>query len=397
MKKILAIAIAFVMVFAIASVAFAAIGFPKVAAPAEGVSLSVIGLEGTAGIFRTAPQTYNKYDQTKGVVSGTDVTFLVALTAARRTSQDTLTGTNLYVETSNLVQQDATNNSGEGLAHTNLGGTIITGGAFTDDVLDPVDFDCLYPIDAANAVSDAQSVTSYILFTGYEVDETKDATITASWRPAANEAFNATALGATDTIDIKKGGKDYAVTKTVTAVGVGAGEANYAVTIPTGTYAGWVVTFYGDSFDGANYDARYATVSNPAAIGAIGASEYTVAMNNTIVDFIVATGGTGNMMSAVNPTAYASFSAAYKEVCDIFGWSFNGSLNTFLNDAGFEAYAGSARTIKASWTYYAYTNALTVAGTAAVPDTGDMSVVGIALVVVAVIAAAAVAIKKVRA
>jgi len=414
MKKILAIAIALVMVFAIASTAFAAIGFPKVGVPSSGVSLDVVGLTATTGVLQTAASTYLRYDQTQGVVAGTPVTFMCVFTIARQASpsaRNLVSATNIDIQATNLEvgAGGALGATITGYTVNAVGTTVLTNAGPDAAEIDDTDF------AAAAAALDAdlfarwtwnntvaglnfgdianRAKSLYLLVEGYQVDETKDATVTLTWRGVTST------FAAGNPITIKNAaGKSYEVTKTANPNGV-ADTVSYAVLIPTGAYAGWVVTFYGDGFDGANYDARYTQVSSGAnAVGTIAANTtLTVAMNNTIVDMVTGLGAPNHMLSAADPTAYAAYKAAFDEVVGIFGWSFNGTLNTYLNDAGFEAYAGSTRTQRASWTYYAYTNALTVSGTAAVPDTGDMSVVGIALVVVAVIAAAAVAIKKVRA
>ncbi|MEG2188162.1 MAG: hypothetical protein RR085_12635, partial [Clostridia bacterium] len=94
---------------------------------------------------------------------------------------------------------------------------------------------------------------------------------------------------------------------------------------------------------------------------------------------------------------YAALKKGFDGIMNALGFSMTAGKFGVLNDAGFEAMAGSASAVKASGTFYAYTQTLTVPGTTKVPDTGDVNVAGIVMIAIAIVAGAAVVIRKVRA
>lgn len=413
MKKIFAIALAVVMVFAVSATAFAAIGFPAVAAPGSGISVDVVGLEATTGFFQTNAATYLKYDQTKGVIAGTDVTYMVTLTLARSASNDWIRGEELYIWTDNInpnagvaaawgfctgangavqpLPAAATANSWDA-TDLDATGWVLDGtmGLTANDADMWVDF-------AANAdvSSGVRAQTLYVLVRGTKVAETKDATISASIYDVSTRLSNTASVSQ---ITITKNGVDYEVTRYMPAL-FGAGNVvGYDVMILEGRYAGVSVCMEGIAADTFNRNYQCTSVYVDSRFAAVGTTfpnpaVYIVGINNLIIDF-ARIGAPSVFLGAANPN-YAGLKGALDEVLGIFGFTFD-ELK-LLNNAGFQAFAGSARTQEASWTYYAYTTALTVTGPTTVPDTGDMSVAGIALIALAAILGTALVIKKVRA
>ncbi|MEG1548782.1 MAG: hypothetical protein RR527_08635, partial [Clostridia bacterium] len=129
-----------------------------------------------------------------------------------------------------------------------------------------------------------------------------------------------------------------------------------------------------------------------------GPEEYTVAVMNGVVAFQSRNNGEDST-SWLYPADedYAALKKGFDGIMNALGFSMTSGKFGVLNDAGFEAMAGSASAVKASGTFYAYTQTLTVPGTTKVPDTGDVNVAGIVMIAMAIVAGAAVVIRKVRA
>lgn len=105
----------------------------------------------------------------------------------------------------------------------------------------------------------------------------------------------------------------------------------------------------------------------------------------------------GEMKIVAGDDGFADLQAALNKYLGVMGWSFSGNMG-WICDKDFTAKAGYTGEAVYTVTFAPYILTLTVSGPAAtVPDTGDMNVVGIVMIAVAILTVAAVAVKKVRA
>ncbi|MEG1894507.1 MAG: hypothetical protein RR232_08415 [Clostridia bacterium] len=365
MKKTIAIALAFVMVFAIAATAFAGIGFGAVTTP-KGPDVKVAVTLYDIGEDDAGNPMLVKHPSTKGILAGYDLVAIVAVTipAKYETINDALkvTVTNIEgvepeMDSLALVPQALLVNA------DNVG----TWEASKQDMLD---------------MNKPSKTTTYEYLFEFTAKATKDVKVTAVYSKA----------GLTDDIHdegltINRGGKDYVVLHEVMGGGdvTDMAAATDAFVVINGDE---YVTFTTEKNDGDN---------NYPVNGVFyfdGRTPFTVAIMDGVVAF-----RPEKSTSWLYPAddGYAALKKGFDGIMNALGFSMTAGKFGVLNDAGFEAMAGSVSAVKASGTFYAYTQTLTVPGTAKVPDTGDVNVAGIVMIAIAIVAGAAVVIRKVRA
>lgn len=401
-KKTLAVIALLALIFAVAAPALAGIGFLSVALPDLDVAYEVIGLSHCAGVLRTNnSMTYDKYDQSIGMLEGSDVTFLVIFTIkeqAAAAAYKQLGGNILYIETSNL-RPDA---SPTCIAYTidRAGDTVPLAASGTnaitlDDFTTPP---ALLNADMAANVTwkgeaelsltdiEQRNLTLYILYQGYELDQSSNATVTVGWRSSSGK------LQVNGSLTLKSGGSTYLASHTkanraLNGARLTSSDATvdhvFEILIQSGQNTGASVAFFCHDADGANYDIVHIAVdaTNASRLTSLVGRTYAVGFTaENGVDFTPYGANLGWLTDSHE--SYPALKGILDEVFSVFGWSYDGSLG-HLNDDGFGDYSGAA-----VWIYYAYTDRLAIPGGLEIPDTGGAPL-GLLFVPAALILAAA--------
>ena len=394
MKKILAIAITLVMVFAVAASAFALFGFQANATP-----ILVDGIEVDVQLYDLGPTgagnslllgNYPVHAPTSGVRAGETYAFAVSvlipdadgMTAAGRALIDAASTDNgLTINTSNLtgfavitgapVDVPATA-SVTGRAFTNYGAPFAIAGG--ECFIDNTDLETIATLPAA---SDAIGAQEYIFVAECDIATLADATVSAVYG-----APNPDVTAAPATCTIGNWGVSFAASAYTMA------EYN-----SLGALSGNQVVFAVGGADNAGNQPILSTYV--VGTGAY-AGPYVVSQNPTTGEIQFHDDVTSTPLDRVtDPDTYAVLNGILTRAMAAMGFTW--TPGGVLYDEGFEALASRGLQFSDSATFYAYTAALTVPGTATVPDTGDNTVVGIVMMAVAVLATAAIVINKVRA
>ena len=414
MKKLLATAIAIMMVFAISTGALALFGFTPGTTPIKvdsfkvDVSLYDVGTTGANSSMITG--RYPTHAPTSGVRSGERYAFAVTLTMPAYNGL-TATGqalvnapsTALTVTTENLIGFTATTAaSGYALLAVPGYGTAMSGdtwGAL------PANGSLSIPLADLNALEDGAHNTGIVPDTAGEaaseikltaecvINKLADAKVTAVFGAPDPDVYHftggatlsdpadATCLIGSWSIEYDNDNSVYYMREIGTVSGVRAFNGNE-------------VTFRVGNPDNAGNRSILDTYVDPNS-GSSGVAVHRVAQDPTTGSIIFLNVGTGaantdadeiSRLSGVLNRAFAAMG---------FTWTPGG----VLYDSGFEALASRGMQFSDTDTFYAYTASLTVPGTSGskVPDTGDMSALGMALIALALITGSAVIVKKVRA
>lgn len=348
MKKILTLAIALVMVFAIAAPAFAS-GWdidPEPAKEIKDITLAIDALslekDATAGWNDGAGKAYSILEKTYPVIAGTKVHAVVTVTVpkAANLSDDMLR----YMQNGKLKLK---------LVFANLKDVTVKAvgtDGWTADVTEDVKF-----------LQNAAGNTYTFEIEGYAKVSDKDAKITAKlgvYNEWENYNFN-----------FEKNGKTYNVWK----------EADQFVVISS---TGAKVTF---PVVGEKIDTTRPIEVDDCAV--------TKQVDSTLA-FVV----NGSVLSDVTDPDYKDLKAQMDEIYGVLGFDYEGAK--YMTTGHYEKFFGTVMEATDGLTYPAGYIAELVTDDPSVnpPQTGDnASVVGFVMIAVALVAAAAVTVKKVRA
>ena len=394
MKKILAIAITLVMVFAVAASAFALFGFQASAQPIQAdnivVDVSIYDNDDTATTNSLVGGKYPVHAPTSGVRAGDAVIARVDLSVPKF---DSLTAKGQALMAAATTGMTITVSNMKEAATLSLAGKDL---GYADDA----DLQEVLFADFTNGVY-TQTVTAI------NNKVTTDLPV-ADGEPKSNIGW--LVVGAVDkladcTISATFGAPDPAVTATEADQACHIGNFNVTVD-DVDVITEYVMTQYNPGPTGApNWGSATGNkvsfaVSGPDSAGnyaildtfvTIGSDVYRVAQDPTSSEIIF-------IKSDARIYDFTELSTLNAVLADAMGdMGFTWTPGGVLYSAGFEALAAVGMQFSDSATYYAYTAALTVPGTAVVPDTGDNTVVGIVMMAVAVLATAAIVINKVRA
>ena len=397
MKKILAIAVSLVMVFAVAVSASALFGFRPSTTPirVDGFKVDVTLYDrGTTGAGNSMiTGTYPVHAPTSGVRAGEIYAFAVevtmpaynGLTATGQTLVNT-PSTSLRVTTSNLMNFAATTASSRTAALAapayGAGMTDATWGAL------PVNGTLTIGLDALNALTDGQGNAGIVPDTADE----PQAEFVFSAECAIRTLADASVSAVFGSPDPRVGGSSGAATCMIGNWGVFRDANAYTMEEygSNGNLNNNQISFVVGAADNAGNRSILSTYVTDGTTTALvsqspttGAIQFHDQVNNApIID--------ANTYSVLNGILTRAMSAMG------FTWVPGG----VLYDEGFEALAARGLQFSDSATFYAYTASLTVPGGSSptvVPDTGDNTVIGIVMMAVAVLTLGIVVVRKVRA
>ncbi len=200
------------------------------------------------------------------------------------------------------------------------------------------------------------------------------------------------------------------VTKTADATVTAAVGYSSAKALPlTKTVGGVVYTFAAPgatsaTITGDNDTKLTLALTNDVVTGmtlTIGADaaavDYIAQAGPTFLFYNSGTSAIEQLTAVSNPAAYAVVLAAYNAYTGMLGFS-AGATGIYYTTANVLANFGYTNRATGTATYKAYNSSLTVTDGTSVPNTGDnMSVIGFVMVGLALLATAAVVVKKVRA
>ncbi len=411
MKKIIAFALAFVMVFAVAATAMAAVGITVVDLPSTpDIGITVEKLKADEDIAGNAIWTAmgasegirpNKNYAVKITVtvpknySYTDPTWLtVAVSGAAKAEIVGVTGSGaaaIYAQAVKpAVADQGTTPFGAGTMVAGTKANTFTTEATTYPAKNEtgaavkftyvIDFWSIEDTTDEVETNDAEKITVRVGLT----DDTYGTDLDAAAPWVLNTGYN-----------IVVGGKDYLVFKSdilPTPIGVTSvtpavwyGITNKGITEGVVLACGAPRT---DSYsEVASVYVSYDGVLYRAYVDIVGGS--------VVFDY-PGDAGTTRKLSA-GDTGYAAVKAVLDKYLGVMGWSFSGSLG-WVCDKDFTKLSGYTGEKVVTAVFAPYILTLTVTGPATtVPDTGDMNVVGIVMIAVAILTTAAIAIRKVRA
>ncbi|MEG1548301.1 MAG: hypothetical protein RR527_06140, partial [Clostridia bacterium] len=350
MKKTIAIALAFVMVFAIAATAFAGIGFGAVTTP-KGPDVKVAVTLYDIGEDDAGNPMLVKHPSTKGILAGYTMAAKITVTIPAKYNP---VDDQLKVTVTNVLDDDI------GVDGNDLPATTLATAPVLPEFNDGAS---VYDAFTKDPDGKAQILDFFITLTA---KETKDVKVTAVYSKAG--------LGDDihrEGLTITRGGKDYVVihdgrdvhteTSAITSLAAIAG----VFTVVTADRL-HLVAFTTEENDGDNnYPVNgvlYLDMDEDNKYAGL----YTVAIMDGVVAFQHM--GTASWLYPADD-GYAGLKKGFDGIMNALGFSMTSGKFGVLNDAGFEAMAGSASAVKASGTFYAYTQTLTVPGTTKVPDT----------------------------
>lgn len=342
MKKLFALVLTLALVFAIAAPAMAASWGAPTAPTGTPFATSVTLLQ--KGTDASGATYYSAYPANLGVVAGTTVYFQVSFTVPT------------VDDVKDYYGVQPTGTIAASLKLKNL--TVAEVSQEVKDGKTTVEFiSDAGVVDTAALVNLTEDAIVYSAIIKATVKATGDATITSSY---GYNAVGSIGSGLAKTVA--------GVTYTVTAAGISSPSANLALTLGANDLVtGMKLT----------YNTKVYTVS----AGPV----FQYASGTDVVTLTAASAD------------YAAVVAAYNAMTDILGFK-AGDAGIYYNTANILANFGYNNAATATGTYKGYTSSLTVSDSTTVPNTGDaVSVLGFVMVGLALLATAAVVVKKVRA
>ena len=390
MKKILAIAISLVMVFAVAASALALFGFQASATPVQAdkivVDVSIYDDDPTAATNSLVGGMYPVHAPTSGVRAGDAVIARVDLSVPKF---DSLTAKGQALMAAATTGMTITVSNMKEAATLSLAGKDL---GYADDA----DLQEVLFADFTNGVY-TQTVTAI------NNKVTTDLPV-ADGEPKSNIGW--LVVGAVDKL------ADCTISATFGAPDPAVGAATKDGTCIIGNW-GVFYTKATNVYTMEEYEYDFSDVNGNQVVFAVGSADnagnmpilstYVVYDGDTYIvsknfdgELQFHNGITPEPVDRVgDPVLYDTIKGILTRAMSAMGFTW--TPGGVLYDEGFEALAAVGLQFSDSATYYAYTAALTVPGTAVVPDTGDNTVVGIVMMAVAVLATAAIVINKVRA
>ncbi|MEG1548094.1 MAG: LPXTG cell wall anchor domain-containing protein [Clostridia bacterium] len=377
MKKILAIVLASVMVFAIGATAFASIGFPSnVGTKPSDVKVAINLYDASAD--DAGNPTFTKHPTTVGILKGHKLGAKVTLTLPANFNPKT------DVLNLKLVNAGDYKDFPVRFISQFMGSTDVTssGEGHMNDFGDQGDN--VWTTEATGFSKTGSKSVTYSYFFQFSAMETKDVKVSATYSKA-DMGSEIAGNGLT----ITKGGKDYNVKRDAySALSVlSTATEGYRV---TDDKSNCVIFACGAADKNENYPVNGVYFRDSSD------NNYTVAIMNGVVAF-----QDQNNASWIYPSDsnYSALKKAFDGIMGALGFSMTSGSFGVLNDRGFEALAGSYTQVSATGTFYAYNSSLVVPGKpgTAVPDTGDNNVVGLVMIAISILAGAAVIVRKVRA